>query len=72
VGDANLAHRPNHLARPVRPSAPVEGVHRRQPDPRTNGVSETELEEVIIHRAFYAGWPGALSAVNVAQVVCTG
>jgi 4-carboxymuconolactone decarboxylase len=36
---------------------------------RENGLSETELVEVIIHLAFYAGWPRAMSAVRVAQEV---
>ncbi len=35
----------------------------------TNGLSETELKEVIIHMAFYAGWPKAVSAMNVAKRV---
>ena len=34
---------------------------------RDNGVTETELKEVIIHLAFYAGWPRAMSAVQVAK-----
>ena len=36
---------------------------------RENGVTETELAEVITHLAFYAGWPRALSAVRVARDV---
>jgi len=36
---------------------------------RANGLSETELAEVIIHLAFYAGWPRAVSAVRVAKDV---
>lgn len=36
---------------------------------RDNGLSETELKEVIIHLAFYAGWPRAMSAVGVAREV---
>jgi len=36
---------------------------------RENGVTETELKEVIIHLAFYAGWPRAMSAVQVAKHV---
>ena len=36
---------------------------------RDNGLSETELKEVIIHLAFYAGWPRAMSAVQVAKRV---
>jgi 4-carboxymuconolactone decarboxylase len=34
---------------------------------RENGLSETELIEVITHLAFYAGWPRAMSAVRVAR-----
>jgi 4-carboxymuconolactone decarboxylase len=26
-----------------------------------------ELKEMIIHRAFYAGWPRAMSAITVAK-----
>ena len=29
-----------------------------------NGLTETELNEAIIHLAFYAGWPKAISAVT--------
>jgi 4-carboxymuconolactone decarboxylase len=36
---------------------------------KQNGLSETELAEVIIHLAFYAGWPRAMSAVKVARSV---
>ncbi len=36
---------------------------------KENGLSETELVEVIIHLAFYAGWPRAMSAVRVAREV---
>jgi 4-carboxymuconolactone decarboxylase len=36
---------------------------------RDNGLSETELIEVITHLAFYAGWPKAMSALMVAKEV---
>jgi len=36
---------------------------------RTNGLSETELAEVMIHLAFYTGWPRAISAILVAKEV---
>jgi len=36
---------------------------------RENGLSETELAEVMIHLAFYAGWPRAVSAILVAKEV---
>jgi 4-carboxymuconolactone decarboxylase len=32
-------------------------------------VTEAELKEVIIHLAFYAGWPRAMSAITVAKEV---
>jgi alkylhydroperoxidase/carboxymuconolactone decarboxylase family protein YurZ len=32
-----------------------------------NGLTETELTEAIIHLAFYAGWPRAMSAITVAK-----
>jgi 4-carboxymuconolactone decarboxylase len=34
---------------------------------KQNGLSEAELAEVIIHLAFYAGWPRAMSAVKIAR-----
>ncbi|NJJ38311.1 carboxymuconolactone decarboxylase family protein [Paenibacillus apii] len=36
---------------------------------KENGLSEEELKEVIIHLAFYAGWPKAMSAIMVAKEV---
>ncbi len=36
---------------------------------RENGVTKDELAEVITHLAFYAGWPNAINAVNVAREV---
>ena len=36
---------------------------------RQNSLTDTELKEVIIHLAFYAGWPKAMSAVQVAKNV---
>jgi len=36
---------------------------------RANGLTEDELKEVIIHLAFYAGWPRATSAITVAKGV---
>ena len=32
-----------------------------------NGLTETEIREAITHLAFYAGWPKAVSAMNVAK-----
>src|SRR5438067_5975551 len=34
---------------------------------KDNGVTEAELKEVMIHLAFYAGWPRAMSAISVAK-----
>ena len=36
---------------------------------RQNGLTETELKEAIIHLAFYAGWPKAMSAIQIAKTV---
>src|SRR4051812_18435175 len=36
---------------------------------KQNGVAETELIEAIVHLAFYAGWPRAMSAITVAKRV---
>jgi 4-carboxymuconolactone decarboxylase len=36
---------------------------------KTNGLSETELAEVMTHLVFYAGWPRAISAILVAKEV---
>lgn len=34
---------------------------------KANGLSESEIAEVIIHLAFYAGWPREMSAIRVAR-----
>ena len=34
-----------------------------------NGVTREEITEVITHMAFYAGWPAAMSAAQVAYTV---
>jgi 4-carboxymuconolactone decarboxylase len=36
---------------------------------RTNGVKEEEIVEAITQLAFYAGWPNAIAAINVAREV---
>jgi len=36
---------------------------------KANGISETELAEVMTHLAFYTGWPRAISAIMVAKEV---
>ena len=38
---------------------------------KDNGLTEAELKEAIVHLAFYAGWPRAMTAVNVAKQVFT-
>jgi 4-carboxymuconolactone decarboxylase len=39
---------------------------------RENGVSDEELKEAIIHLAFYAGWPRAMSAIGIAKKLFDG
>jgi 4-carboxymuconolactone decarboxylase len=34
-----------------------------------NGVKKEELIEVIIHLAFYSGWPNAMSSIMVAKEI---
>ena len=34
-----------------------------------NGVTKEEIAEIIVHMAFYAGWPTAANAVRVAKEV---
>ena len=34
-----------------------------------NGVTRAELDELITHLAFYAGWPSAVSAAQIADDV---
>lgn len=36
---------------------------------KQNGLTEKELAEVMIHLAFYTGWPRAISAILVAKDV---
>ena len=38
---------------------------------KDNGLTEAELKEVIIHLAFYTGWPRAMSAITIAKKVFT-
>lgn len=33
---------------------------------KKNGVSKTEMAELLTHLAFYAGWPNAWAAFNMA------
>lgn len=39
---------------------------------KDNGLTETELKEVMTHLAFYAGWPKVMSAIAVAKRVFDG
>lgn len=34
-----------------------------------NGVTKDEIREIILHMAFYAGWPTAVNAARVAKEV---
>jgi 4-carboxymuconolactone decarboxylase len=36
---------------------------------RENALTDEELKEVIVHLAFYAGWPRAMFAIGVAKTV---
>ena len=36
---------------------------------KDNGPTEAELQEAVIHLAFYAGWPRAMSAITVAKEI---
>jgi len=38
---------------------------------KANGLTEKELKEAIIHLAFYAGWPKAMSAITLAKEIFT-
>ena len=39
---------------------------------RKNGVSKTEMAEILTHLAFYAGWPNAWAAFRMAKEVYVG
>jgi 4-carboxymuconolactone decarboxylase len=34
-----------------------------------NGVTKDEIAEIITHLAFYSGWPGSMTAANIAREV---
>ena len=36
---------------------------------RTNGVTRSEMAEILTHAAFYAGWPNAWAAFRMAKEV---
>lgn len=39
---------------------------------RQNGVTRTEMAEILTHVAFYAGWPNAWAAFRMAKEVYAG
>lgn len=39
---------------------------------KNNGVSKTEIAEILTHAAFYAGWPKAWAAMRMAKEVWEG
>lgn len=39
---------------------------------KKNGVTQTEIAEILTHAAFYAGWPKAWAAFRMAKEVWTG
>jgi hypothetical protein len=50
-------------ALPWSPAAVIEQLRGHLDRARQNGLTESELKEMIIHLAFYAGWPRAMSAI---------
>ena len=38
---------------------------------KQNGVTKTEMAEILTHLAFYAGWPNGMAAMTVAKNVFT-
>lgn len=38
---------------------------------RKNGITQTEIAEILTHAAFYAGWPKAWAAFRMAKEVWT-
>ena len=56
-----MSSAPESTASSAAPAAPA--VARASRPARQNGLTETELKEVITHLAFYAGWPRAASAI---------
>jgi alkylhydroperoxidase/carboxymuconolactone decarboxylase family protein YurZ len=61
------------MARAAEPTGPDHSSRRfpRRTSAKAvrSGLTETELKEAIIHLAFYAGWPRAMSAIQVAKAV---
>ena len=44
-------------------------LHLHLTHARANGVTRAEVGALITHLAFYAGWPSAVTAVNIASEV---
>ncbi|WP_290173236.1 carboxymuconolactone decarboxylase family protein [uncultured Parasutterella sp.] len=38
---------------------------------KENGITQKEIAEILTHAAFYAGWPKAWVAFNLAKTVWT-
>ncbi|RUS47883.1 carboxymuconolactone decarboxylase family protein [Cohnella sp. AR92] len=38
---------------------------------KSNGIAREEIAEIITHLSFYAGWPKAWSAFNIAKEIYT-
>ena len=36
---------------------------------KKNGITKSEIAEILTHAAFYAGWPKAWAAFNMAKEV---
>ncbi len=45
----------------------VEQLEAHIPIGISNGLTEAEVKEAIIHVAFYAGWPRSVSALTLAK-----
>lgn len=56
------------LAATVRPMQLKTHVQRAL----DNGVTKSEIEEIITHAAFYAGWPAAMTSAHAATDVFEG
>lgn len=39
---------------------------------RQNGVTDEELQEALLHLAFYAGWPDGMSATSILKGIVDG
>ena len=39
---------------------------------RKNGVTDEELQEALLHLAFYAGWPNGMGATGVLKSIIEG